>query len=120
MDAGIRVSLFIDAEPEQISAAADCGAGVIEIHTGHYASAGEEQGRQMALDKIYRGVAQAVRAGMQVNAGHGLHYHNVQAIARIVDIHEVNIGHAIIARALFTGLSNAIGEMKQLLREART
>lgn len=117
-NAGIQVSLFIDAEIPQIDAAVACGAPVIEIHTGHYA---DYQGRQqrMEREKIIAAVAYATEKGLQVNAGHGLHYHNVQDIARIEAINELNIGHAIIARAVFTGLQAAVSEMKALMREAR-
>lgn len=117
--AGIRVSLFIDAEMEQISAAQEAGATVIELHTGHYANAVLEKERQGALQEIIDGVTQAHRLGMQVNAGHGLNYHNVQAIAAIQDITELNIGHGIIARAVFSGMSEAVSEMKRLMVEAR-
>lgn len=117
--AGIRVSLFIDAEQEQIDAAHEAGAKVIELHTGHYATSGNEDEKQLALRKIADGVGQARRQGMQVNAGHGLNYHNVQAIASMPEITELNIGHGIIARAVFTGLSSAIMEMKRLMLEAR-
>jgi pyridoxine 5-phosphate synthase len=118
--AGIRVSLFIDAEPEQIEAAHEAGAKVIELHTGHYATAGHEDEQRLALRKIAQSVEHARRLGMQVNAGHGLNYHNVQAIASLPEITELNIGHGIIARAVFTGLSGAIMEMKRLMQEARS
>jgi len=116
--AGVRVSLFIDAEPAQIAAAAAAGAPCVEIHTGHYAdAAGEAQQRE------YQRIEEAVRlgreAGLQVNAGHGLHYHNVQAIAAMAAVRELNIGHAIVARAVFTGLQEAVREMKRLMLEAR-
>ncbi len=118
-DAGVRVSLFIDAEPAQIEAAAECGAPVIEIHTGHYADADNQETAQVELARITAGVALGVNAGLQVNAGHGLHYHNTAAIAAISAIRELNIGHAIIARAMFSGLPNAVAEMKQIMNEAR-
>ncbi len=117
--AGVRVSLFIDAEEEQIAAAAECGAPVIEIHTGHYADAEGRQAQRTEYDKIVRGVEYGVKAGLKVNAGHGLHYHNTQAIAAIPEIEELNIGHAIIARAVFTGLQPAVAEMRALMVEAR-
>jgi len=119
-DAGIRVSLFIDAENGQIEAAGKTGARVIELHTGHYATATRDPERQHALEKIVRGVDHAKRLGLQVNAGHGLNYHNVQSIASIPEITELNIGHAIIAQAVFTGLSGAVMEMKRLMLEARS
>lgn len=118
-DAGIQVSLFIDADEAQIDAAARVGAPLIELHTGHYADAESEHQRELELAKIQRGVAHAVGQGIQVNAGHGLHYHNVQPIAAIKEIVELNIGHAIIGRALFSGLDTAVLEMKKLMVEAR-
>jgi pyridoxine 5-phosphate synthase len=118
-DAGVRVSLFIDADPQQIDAAVACGAPVIEIHTGHYADAETEAQQAQELARIKEGVRLAHSAGLRVNAGHGLHYHNTWAIAEIAAIYELNIGHAIIARAIFTGLQNAVAEMKSILVEAR-
>ena len=118
--AGIRVSLFIDAEQEQIEAAHAAGANVIELHTGRYSTSDYEHEKQLALRMLAAGAGQARRLGMQVNAGHGLNYHNVQAIASMPEIMELNIGHGIIARAMFTGLSSAIMEMKRLMLEARS
>ena len=116
---GIKVSLFIDADELQIDAAIRCGAPYIELHTGRYAEAqGEAQKEECA--RIASMAKYAARRGLIVNAGHGLHYHNVQAIARIPELYELNIGHAIVARALFTGLENAVREMKQLMVEARS
>ncbi|MEW5837996.1 MAG: pyridoxine 5'-phosphate synthase [Pseudomonadota bacterium] len=116
--AGVRVSLFIDADPVQIDAALRVGAPVIEIHTGHYASArGAEQ--QAELERIRQAARYAHGLGLHVNAGHGLHYHNVQPIAAIAEMRELNIGHAIIARAIFSGLGEAVREMKRLMVEAR-
>lgn len=117
--AGIRVSLFIDADSKQIEAAADCGAPVIEIHTGHYADAENLEHRQQEFDKIKLAVKIGKSLGLQVNAGHGLDYHNVADIARIEDIKELNIGHSIVARALFTGLPEAVETMKRIMVEAR-
>lgn len=117
-DAGIRVSLFVDAEPEQIEAAARTGAPVIEIHTGRYAEAESGAGGRQELVRIEQAVQQGLGLKLQVNAGHGLNYHNVQAVAAIPGISELNIGHAIIARALFTGLPEAVREMKRLMNEA--
>jgi pyridoxine 5-phosphate synthase len=117
--AGSRVSLFVDAVPEQIAAAAESGAPCIEIHTGHFADASGRQQQVEELDRIVTAVQQGVTAGLTVHAGHGLHYHNVTTIASITEIRELNIGHAIIARAVFTGLSNAVADMKRLMREAR-
>lgn len=116
--AGVRVSLFIDADPAQIEAAAACGAPAIEIHTGRFADAVHADERAGELGRIQLGVEQGLGLGLQVNAGHGLHYHNVQAIAAIQGIAELNIGHAIVARALFTGFGPAVREMKRLMREA--
>ncbi len=118
-DAGIRVSLFIDPETRQVEAAARSGASVIEIHTGQYADAVDADSRRRELVRITEAVRQGEDAGLRVNAGHGLNYQNVAAIARLPAIRELNIGHAIIARAVFSGLSEAVREMKRLMREAR-
>jgi len=115
---GTRVSLFIDADEAQIEAAAESGAPVIEIHTGHFADAVDPRAKNKELTRIQQAIKQGVDSGLQVNAGHGLHYHNVQDIASIPGVSELNIGHAIIARALFTGLQEAVREMKFLMREA--
>jgi pyridoxine 5-phosphate synthase len=117
--AGIRVSLFIDADPRQIDAAVACEAPVIELHTGHYADATDDAVQKKILNDLIRVARDAADVGLQVNAGHGLHYHNVQAIAAIPQLDELNIGHAIIARAVFVGLPQAISDMKQLMRAAR-
>jgi pyridoxine 5-phosphate synthase len=117
--AGIKVSLFIDADPRQVEAATRAAAPVIEIHTGHFADATDDMGRQKEFRRIAEAAKQGQEAGLQVNAGHGLNYHNVAAIAAIPSIVELNIGHAIVARALFTGIQAAVGEMKRLMREAR-
>ena len=115
---GTRVSPFIDANIEQIDAVVECGAPCVEIHTGHYADAqGEEQ--QLLLEKLTRAFEYAHSRGLQVNAGHGLNYHNVQPIAANALLTELNIGHAIIADAVFNGLANSIREMKRLMIEAR-
>lgn len=115
---GCEVSLFIDAEPRQIEAARHAGAPVIELHTGHYAEAtGQEQAE--ALRRIQEGAAYARKLGLVVNAGHGLHYHNVEPIAAIPGMNELNIGHAIIARALFSGLAGAVADMRALIRGAQ-
>lgn len=115
-DAGIRVSLFIDADLKQVDAAAESGAPVIEIHTGHYADAYNARSRKTELERIVKAVEHGNQLGLQVNAGHGLDYHNVKAIVGIQGIRELNIGHSIIARAIFTGLDQAVREMKHLLR----
>ena len=117
--AGILVSLFIDADRTQIDAAVAAGAPYIEIHTGAYAEAPEGPQRDAELARIAEAATYAAGKGLKVNAGHGLTYHNVQAIALLPEIYELNIGHAIIGRALFSGLAGAVQEMKQLLREAR-
>ena len=116
---GIRVSLFIDADSEQIAAAAEAGAPVIELHTGRYADAHSESEQQKELLRIHEGVAAGVKRGLKVNAGHGLHYTNVQAIAAIPDITELNIGHAIVAHAVFVGWQAAVREMKAIMIKAR-
>jgi pyridoxine 5-phosphate synthase len=116
---GIRVSLFIDADPEQIQAAAESGAPVIEIHTGRYADAQNEIERQKELERVARGVQEGLRLGLKVNAGHGLHYTNVQAIAALAGISELNIGHAVVAHAVFVGWQNAVREMKSIMVSAR-
>jgi len=115
---GIRVSLFIDADARQIEAASAVGATVIELHTGRYA---EAEGSEVAheLERIKLGVQEGAKRGLRVNAGHGLHYTNVQAIAAIPDLHELNIGHAIVAHALFAGWENAVREMKAIMVAAR-
>ena len=116
--AGIRVSLFIDADAAQIEAAAEAGAPAIEIHTGHYADALTADEQQKELARVQASVREGLARGMAVNAGHGLHYQNVQAIAAIPGISELNIGHAIVAHALFVGFEQAVREMKKLMLEA--
>ncbi len=117
-EAGILVSLFIDADLKQIEAAKTVGAPYIELHTGHYAETiGHAQ--QLALQQIQQGAKEASKLGLIVNAGHGLHYHNTQAIAAIPELYELNIGHAIMSRAMFSGLDLAVRDMKQIIIEAR-
>jgi len=112
----IRTSLFIDADFSQIDASVASGAQMIELHTGHYADTeGEEQAIELA--RIISAAQYAAKLGLQVNAGHGLHYHNVLPIAGIAEVVELNIGHAIIARALFSGLAIAVSDMKALLQK---
>jgi len=118
-EAGILVSLFIDADQHQIEAAVASGAPYIEIHTGAYAEAAEGLARDAELARIARAATFAASRGLKVNAGHGLTYHNVQPIAALPEMHELNIGHAIIGRALFSGLAAAVSDMKALMREAR-
>ena len=117
-DAGIRVSLFIDADEKQINAAADCSAPYIEIHTGHYADAKNQKSMEKELNNIRRSIALAINLGLKVNAGHGLNYENIKSIAAIPEILELNIGHSIISRAIFSGLSSAVQEMKKLIDTA--
>lgn len=116
---GIEVSLFIDPDLAQIEAAVRCGAPVIEIHTGTYADAKTKQEQHHELKRIVEAAHFAEQAGLIVNAGHGLNYQNVQPIARIPQMNELNIGHGIIARAFFIGLESAVREMKRLMIEAR-
>lgn len=118
-DAGVRVSLFIDPDLAQIDAAVACDVPVVELHTGRYADAATESEAARELAIITEAAEQAHARGLQVNAGHGLHYHNTQAIAAIPQLVELNIGHAIVARSVFTGFGPAVREMKQLMREAR-
>ncbi|WP_373018807.1 pyridoxine 5'-phosphate synthase [Thiomicrorhabdus sp.] len=118
-EAGCRVSLFIDPDERQIEAAKEVGAPVIELHTGTYAELEKPNEVAEELQRIRHAAEYATRLGLVVNAGHGLHYHNVQAIAAIKEIEELNIGHAIIAQAVFSGLPEAIREMKRLMVEAR-
>jgi pyridoxine 5-phosphate synthase len=115
---GSEVSLFIDADEKQIDAAVRCGAPVIEIHTGHYADAENEAEQLIHLEKIKHGVAYGISKGLIVNAGHGLHYHNTQAIAAIKGINELNIGHSMMAHAMFVGLKQAVKEMRDLIDTA--
>lgn len=119
MDKGIIVSLFIDADRGQIDAAKQSGAEFIEIHTGQYAEATTEKQQLMELQKLKEGIAYAHALGLRVNAGHGLHYHNVKPIAAIPQLVELNIGHAIIARAAFDGLAKAVTDMRLLMQEGR-
>ena len=124
-DAGITTSVFIDAEIPQIEAAARIGARVCEIHTGPYAHAFHAQGRDAEAPAVLRELGkirdagQAIRQlGMRFNAGHALNYYNVQSVARLAGIRELHIGHAIVSRAIFVGLREAVREMKALMREA--
>lgn len=118
-DAGIKVSLFIDADKEQIDAAVECGAPYIELHTGAYADAKTEEAQQNELKKIAAGASYAASKGLIVNAGHGLTYHNVEAIAALPEIYELNIGHSIMGRAVFDGLEKAVADMHRIMLGAR-
>ncbi|MBN3079026.1 MULTISPECIES: pyridoxine 5'-phosphate synthase [Pectobacterium] len=117
--ANILVSLFIDADKRQIDAAVASGAPYIEIHTGAYADAPDDDARQHEFERIRDAATYAAAKGLKVNAGHGLTYHNVLPIAALPEMHELNIGHAIIGRAVMSGLKDAVAEMKNLMREAR-
>ena len=116
--AGIRVSLFIDPDAAQVEAAQRAGAPVIELHTGTYADT-EGAARAREFERVRTAARLAASLGLTVNAGHGLNYHNVQLIAAIPEIVELNIGHAIVARAIFDGLPQAVRDMKELMRAAR-
>ena len=116
---GIRVALFIDPDPRQIEAAVQIGAPVVELHTGAYAdSTGSQQATE--LQRLIAGARLAASMGLEVHAGHGLNYHNVQPVAAIADIVELNIGHAIIARAVFDGIGPAVRDMRALMLAARS
>ncbi|MEN8801894.1 MAG: pyridoxine 5'-phosphate synthase [Thiogranum sp.] len=119
-EAGVRVSLFIDADRRQVEASKEVGAACIEIHTGPFADAGNPSEQKSEFRKIQQAICLGDDIGLQVNAGHGLHYHNVQAIAAVPQLRELNIGHAIVARALMSGLGDAVREMKRLMVEARS
>ncbi len=126
-DAGIMVSVFIDAEAAQVDAAARIGARVCEVHTGPYAQAFHVAGRDVEseavvaeLDRVRLAGERIRAAGMRFNAGHALNYYNVQPVAALPGLRELHIGHAIISRAVFSGLRNAVSEMKRLMREAAT
>ncbi len=116
-DAGIRVSLFIGPDKAQIDAAKNTGAPVIELHTGTFADAENPVDKARELQRIKDAVSYGLKLGLVVNAGHGLHYHNVHEIAAIKGVDELNIGHAIVAHALFVGWDNAVREMKALVKE---
>ncbi|MCR5358252.1 MAG: pyridoxine 5'-phosphate synthase [Thermoguttaceae bacterium] len=114
---GIVVSLFLDPDPSQIDAAQKMGADAVELHTGAYANAVSAALRQTELEKLIRSGRQITDLGMKLHAGHGLTYHNVRPVARIPEMAELNIGHSIIARALFVGLTSAVAEMKKIINE---
>lgn len=114
--AGIRVSLFIDPDIPQVEAAAALGAGFVELHTGAYANAGDRAAEE--LDRLHRAAEAAIAAGLTVNAGHGLNYTNVGAVAAIPGLHELNIGHSIISRSIFVGIENAVREMRDAIDRA--
>lgn len=114
---GIRVSLFIDPEPEQLESSREVGAPVVELHTGAYADAQTPEKQALELERIKTATLYGVELGLDVHAGHGLHYENVKPVAAIAGIVELNIGHSIIARAVFDGLPHAVAEMKRLMLE---
>lgn len=116
---GTRVSLFIDADFAQLDAAVRTGAPVVEIHTGHYADALTAEAQEKELTRIVSAVEHAKALGFVVNAGHGLDYHNVTAIAVLADVSELNIGHAIVSESVFLGLDKAVSKMKTIMRQAR-
>ena len=118
-EAGIEVSLFIDPEFAQIDATIRCGAPVIELHTGGYADAESAEEQAAELKRIREAASYAYQKGLIVNAGHGLNYHNVEQVAEIPEMNELNIGHGIIARALFVGLKEAVAEMKQQMLQTQ-
>ena len=118
-EAGIRTSMFIDPEEAQIEASVRAGAPAVELHTGRYADAPDAEARARELERLARASSLAERAGLLVNAGHGLHYHNVRPVAALPEVHELNIGHAIVARALFDGLGPAVERMRRIMVEAR-
>ncbi len=119
IESDIEVSLFIDPDEHQIDAAALTGAPVIELHTGQYADARHQQQRDVELQRLQQAASYAHSAGLQVNAGHGLNNYNVEAVCQIPEIVELNIGHALIAQAIFSGLANAVSDMKKIIRNAR-
>jgi pyridoxine 5-phosphate synthase len=118
--AGIEVSLFIDPDRNQIDAAVTAGAPIVELHTGCYAEAITLEQKNQELLRIKQAARYAHSAGLQVNAGHGLHFHNVEEICALPEIVELNIGHSIIAQALFSGLAQTVKELKQLMKQARS
>jgi pyridoxine 5-phosphate synthase len=117
--AGIRTSLFIDPEPEQLDASRVCGARVVELHTGTYADATDNEAETRELARIATAADYGAKLGLRIHAGHGLHYHNVQPVAAISEIVELNIGHSIVARAVFGGLASAVADMRTLMYQAR-
>ncbi len=117
-ESGVKVSLFIDPDPEQIEAALKVGAEAVELHTGCYANASSLSESNDELARLQRAAASGSALGLQINAGHGLHYHNVKPVAAMPEIDTLNIGHAIVARAVMHGLDRAVREMKRLIAEA--
>ncbi|MGB5767147.1 MAG: pyridoxine 5'-phosphate synthase, partial [Arenicellales bacterium] len=118
LEAGILVSMFIDPDPDQLDASIKVGASCVELHTGHFADAESEESSDREFELIREAVVYGKKRGLKVNAGHGLHYHNVERIASIAGVSDLNIGHSIIARAMFVGLAEAVREMKALMDRA--
>lgn len=114
-DAGILVSLFIDPEENQISAAKDVGAQYIELHTGNYANARDDITKGKTIEKLQKGMKAAQKMGLRVNAGHGLTYQNVGLLVESLNVEELHIGHSIVSRAVFVGIQKAVSEMKELI-----
>lgn len=119
-EADVEVSLFIDPDPRQVEAAVAAGAPVVELHTGTYADADSLEARRQELARLEQAAQLGARLGLTVNAGHGLHYHNVAEICRIPEFHELNIGHSIVARAVISGLDQAVRDMKRAMLTARS
>jgi pyridoxine 5-phosphate synthase len=117
-DAGIRVSLFINADQAQLDAAQAAGAAAVELHTGHYAELETEAQQKVELERLRTAADYGTSLGLRVNAGHGLNYHNTRPIAALANLRELNIGHAIVAQALFVGWESAVREMKTLITGA--
>ena len=117
-DAGIRVSLFINADQAQIDAAQAAGAAAVELHTGHYAELETEAQQKVELERLRTAADYGTSLGLRVNAGHGLNYHNTRPVAALANLRELNIGHAIVAQALFVGWESAVREMKTLITSA--
>ncbi|HJO36742.1 MAG: pyridoxine 5'-phosphate synthase [Pseudomonadota bacterium] len=118
-EAGIRVALFVDPDPDQLAAAVEVGAPVVELHTGRYAEATDARARAQCLADLALAAQRAAALGLIVHAGHGLDYHNVQPVAALPELAELNIGHAVMARAMFTGLGQAVRDMRRLVDQAR-
>jgi len=116
---GVRVAPFIDPDPRQVDACREAGAPAVELHTGRYADATDGATRARELERVRTAARHAAALGIEVHAGHGLHYRNVQAVAAIPEIVELNIGHAIVAQALFDGFGKAVADMKRLMLDAR-
>lgn len=118
-DAGIRVALFVNPDMESLQAAVDVGAQVVELHTGRYADANSREEAATELERIRKAARRAHELGLEVHAGHGLTLHNVETIAAIAEISELNIGHSIISHAIFVGLAQAVRDMKTRIDQAR-